>query len=134
MERPDDQPAPVAVDNDFETDSAYAESFNSYTTSLASSALDYRYELGRRYHSYRSGRHFLPNDEQEQDRMDLTHAEMMLLLDNNLFLAPIKTPQRVIDLGTGTGIWAIDFADIAPEAQVIGNDLSPIQPGHVRNQ
>lgn len=66
--------------------------------------------------------------------MDLTHAEMMLLLDNNLFLAPIKTPQRVIDLGTGTGIWAIDFADIAPEAQVIGNDLSPIQPGHVRNQ
>lgn len=131
MEHPVDHPTPVAVDTDFESDSAYAESFTSYTTSLSSSAFDYRYELGRRYHSYRQGRHFLPNDEQEQDRMDLTHAEMMLLLDNNLYFAPIINPQRVIDLGTGTGIWAIDFADIHSESQVIGNDLSPIQPGHV---
>lgn len=132
MEHPANDPTPVVVDNNDETDSAYAESFKSYTTSLSSSAFDYRYELGRRYHSYRQGRHFLPNDEQEQDRMDLTHAEMMLLLDNHLYFAPLISPQRVIDLGTGTGIWAIDFADVHPEAQVIGNDLSPIQPGHVR--
>ncbi|KAL1982645.1 hypothetical protein VTN96DRAFT_1015 [Rasamsonia emersonii] len=35
---------------------------------------------------------------------------------------------RVLDLGTGTGIWAIEFADQYPSAQVIGTDLSPIQP------
>ena len=121
----------VAVDAGFDTDSAYADEYASYTTSLASSALDYRYELGRRYHAYRQGRHFLPNDELEQDRMDLTHALMMLLLDNHLYFAPITEPHRVIDLGTGTGIWAIDFADAHPESQVIGNDLSPIQPHHV---
>jgi methylase of polypeptide subunit release factors len=34
----------------------------------------------------------------------------------------------VLDLGTGTGIWAIDFADQFPSAIVIGTDLSPIQP------
>jgi cyclopropane fatty-acyl-phospholipid synthase-like methyltransferase len=34
----------------------------------------------------------------------------------------------VLDLGTGTGIWAIDFADEYPSASVIGTDLSPIQP------
>jgi cyclopropane fatty-acyl-phospholipid synthase-like methyltransferase len=34
----------------------------------------------------------------------------------------------VLDLGTGTGIWAIDFADQYPSANVIGTDLSPIQP------
>jgi hypothetical protein len=29
---------------------------------------------------------------------------------------------------TGTGIWAVDFADAFPSALVIGTDLSPIQP------
>ena len=30
--------------------------------------------------------------------------------------------------GTGTGIWAIDFADAYPSASVIATDLTPIQP------
>jgi SAM-dependent methyltransferase len=34
-------------------------------------------------------------------------------------------------MGTGTGIWAIDFADEYSSAMVIGNDLSPIQPAWV---
>jgi len=34
----------------------------------------------------------------------------------------------VLDFGTGTGIWAMDFADEFPSAIVLGNDLSPIQP------
>jgi ubiquinone/menaquinone biosynthesis C-methylase UbiE len=34
----------------------------------------------------------------------------------------------VIDIGTGTGKWAIEFADLHPSAEVIGTDLSPIQP------
>lgn len=38
---------------------------------------------------------------------------------------------RVLDIGTGTGIWAIDFADENPQAEVIGTDISPIQPSWV---
>jgi hypothetical protein len=34
-------------------------------------------------------------------------------------------------MGTGTGIWAIDFAGEFPSVVVIGNDLSPIQPSWV---
>jgi trans-aconitate methyltransferase len=34
----------------------------------------------------------------------------------------------VLDFGTGTGIWAMDFADEFPMALVTGTDLSPIQP------
>jgi ubiquinone/menaquinone biosynthesis C-methylase UbiE len=31
-----------------------------------------------------------------------------LILENKLFLAPIgKNPQKVLDIGTGTGIWAM---------------------------
>ena len=34
-------------------------------------------------------------------------------------------------MGTGTGIWAIDYADEHPETHVFGVDLSPIQPASV---
>ena len=53
-----------------------------------------------------------PNDETEQDRMDLVHHLYGLLLGGKLFLAPVPDDtQRVLDLGTGTGIWAMDFAE-----------------------
>ncbi|KAF7555593.1 hypothetical protein G7Z17_g2059 [Cylindrodendrum hubeiense] len=39
--------------------------------------------------------------------------------------------KRVLDLGTGTGIWAIDFGDEHPEAEIVGIDLSPIQPSFI---
>src|SRR5271155_4740725 len=59
----------------------------------------------------------------------MLHHIWRLILNGELFRAPIsRNVQRVLDIGTGTGIWAIDFADQYPSAQVIGNDLSPIQP------
>ncbi len=64
----------------------------------------------------------------------LEHHEWLLTLENKLYVAPIpkeKKLNRVLDVGTGTGIWAIDFADEHPESEVIGNDLSPIQPSFV---
>jgi ubiquinone/menaquinone biosynthesis C-methylase UbiE len=47
--------------------------------------------------------------------MDLGHHIYSLLLGGELYRAPIgKNPQRVLDLGTGTGIWAMDFAELGP--------------------
>ncbi|OJJ42513.1 hypothetical protein ASPZODRAFT_1313209 [Penicilliopsis zonata CBS 506.65] len=114
-----------------ESDNVSLSSGGSDYTSLRSSVLDYEYENGRRYQSYRKGEYLLPNDEDEQDRMDLLHHVYSMVLDGELNLAPVKNPQRVLDIGTGTGIWAMDFADQHPSAKVIGNDLSPIQPGWV---
>lgn len=34
-----------------------------------------------------------------------------MLFRGALHRAPIDEPQRVLDIGTGTGIWAIDFAE-----------------------
>ncbi|KAJ9655216.1 hypothetical protein H2201_008853 [Coniosporium apollinis] len=73
----------------------------------------------------------IPNDEIENDRLDLQHAVFGLTIDGKLFLAPAKPIHNCLDVGTGTGIWAIDFADEHPESQVVAIDLSPIQPTNI---
>ncbi|KDN66356.1 putative methyltransferase domain-containing protein [Colletotrichum sublineola] len=80
------------------------------------------------------GKYAFPNDEREQERLDIVNHLWMLTLDGAPCLCPKNKPhsvKRVLDLGTGTGIWAMDFADLHLEATVIGVDLSPIQPGYV---
>lgn len=124
---------------DGDADSAYgSDGGSAYTGSITSSIFDYQYENGRRYHAYREGQYVLPNDVQEQERLDLQHHIWRLLLGGRLYTAPLPAPStspslRVLDLGTGTGIWAIDMADEFPSAAVAGVDLSPIQPDWVPN-
>ena len=71
----------------------------------------------------------MPNDDAEQERLSMQHRAMFLAAGGALVYAPVsERPQHILDLGTGNGIWAIDMADKYPEAQVVGVDLSPIQP------
>lgn len=125
--KPDDDPYSTD-DPAFLTDSDASTS-----QSLSSSVLNYQYENGRRYHAYREGEYIMPNDEQEQNRMDLHHHVCRLAVSGALFRAPVRlespSRSRILDLGTGTGIWAVDMADEYASADVIGIDLSPIQPG-----
>lgn len=116
-------------------DSIYTEDVESSTQSISSSILQYRLENGRTYHGYKDGKYNVPNDEQENERLDLQHALFLRTFDDNLGFAPPNNPdakvKHVLDVGTGTGIWALDFADEHPGADVIGVDLSPIQPSFV---
>ncbi|KXH44290.1 TAM domain methyltransferase [Colletotrichum simmondsii] len=65
----------------------------------------------------------------ESERLDLQHCIWLMQLEDELALCPAhRYAKRVLDIGTGTGVWAIDFADSFPAAHVIGADLSPIQP------
>ena len=66
--------------------------------------------------------------QRELDRLDLQHHVIKLLLNGELHLAPLQDPRRVLDVGTGTGLWAIEMGDRFPNAQVTGTDLSPSQP------
>ncbi|KAF6829245.1 methyltransferase domain-containing protein [Colletotrichum musicola] len=72
-----------------------------------------------------------PNDERELDRLELQHNLIMRTFDGRLGTAPPNDPGakvgRVLDVGTGTGIWAIEFGDEHPEADVLGVDLSAVQ-------
>ncbi|TLD30007.1 S-adenosyl-L-methionine-dependent methyltransferase [Venturia nashicola] len=123
----------LEVDSSTDGDSAYGESERpSSLASIASEVNRSVFENGRRYHGYGSAQYAFPNDEAELERLDMQHAMMTLLLNNRLFWSPLRPDiQRVLDIGTGTGIWAIDFADLYPSAEVIGTDLSMIQPDWV---
>ncbi|KAE8362373.1 S-adenosyl-L-methionine-dependent methyltransferase [Aspergillus caelatus] len=108
---------------------SYEAECSSYTTSLSSSVFAYKFEHGRRYHAYRDENYYLPNDDEEKGRLDLFHHILTLSCNNKLHLAPISPDvEQILDLGTGTGIWAIDMGDLYPSTEVLGNDLSPIQP------
>ncbi|WQF79128.1 Putative S-adenosyl-L-methionine-dependent methyltransferase superfamily [Colletotrichum destructivum] len=101
------------------------------TSSLASSIRDYNFENKRRYHKFKEGRYAFPNDDAEQEREDMKHAMVVTLCGGTLHSAPLENPHKILDIGTGTGIWAIDMGDEYPEAEVTGIDLSPIQPAYV---
>ncbi|TEA12364.1 Secondary metabolism regulator laeA [Colletotrichum sidae] len=70
------------------------------------------------------------SEEAEMDRLDFCHALLVKTIGDRLYLAPIQRERtrRILDIGTGTGIWAMQMADLFPEAEIIGNDLSGIQP------
>jgi len=114
-----------------DADSTLGSDLINETESLNTLVLRFEYENGRRYHSYQSGHYAFPNDEDELDRMDFEHHIFKLLINGELHLCPLKNPQHILDLGTGTGIWAIEIADKFPSASVIGTDLSPVQPAFV---
>ena len=90
-------------------DDGYAtDDYSRASTSLSSSVRDYKFENNRRYHGFREGAYHFPNDEPEQEREDMKHAMIVNLCSGRLHFAPLQHPQRILDVGTGTGIWAID--------------------------
>ncbi|KAK3314452.1 S-adenosyl-L-methionine-dependent methyltransferase [Apodospora peruviana] len=133
-------PAPgIAVDPRFhhdedDADSALGDENALSTTSINSTIFEYRNLHGRTYHNFGGGEkaeYWAPNDDTQNEQLDINHHLLSLTLGNKLYLAPLSNPKKVLDIGTGTGIWAIDFADEFPDAAVTGIDLSPIQPSWV---
>ena len=95
-------------------------------------------EYGRTYHHYKPDNYLLPNDTDEQDRLDLQHKVTVLIMNEQLCWAPLdlgpNSSGRALDIGTGTGIWPNEFAKQNPHWHVTGSDLSLIQPaGKVSN-
>ena len=129
-------PADTLIEADDDVDSALGDDLSSETTSLlptetetlSSLVTRFHFENGRRYHAFKAGQYAFPNDDEELDRMDLENEIFLMLLGGKHHHAPLQAPQQILDLGTGSGIWAIGMADLYPSASVIGIDLSPVQP------
>ena len=64
----------------------------------------------------------LPADGEEINRLDFQHYMLRFAFQGN-FAAPITKPESILDVGTGTGRWAIELAQTFPDANVIGVDV-----------
>ncbi|KAK5078662.1 hypothetical protein LTR51_000852 [Lithohypha guttulata] len=102
---------------------------DSETFSLDDTMRDFPVHFDRTYHKYKAGSYPFPNDAQEVERMNEQFCLIRAAHEGKMFMADIKEPGNILDIGTGSGIWAISVADnIFPDAQITGIDLSPIQP------
>ncbi|KAJ5584793.1 uncharacterized protein N7459_004593 [Penicillium hispanicum] len=145
----------IAVDPDVysaEVPGTYPDDWQSETTSIGSSIYRGLMENGRRYVSSHTGRNLeltiarrsyqtlsnkeslsqaddrVPSDDQMFETYEAGHLVTLVLeaeRENPLFRSPIKNPKQILDIGTGKGTWAIDVADMFPEATVRGVDLFP---------
>ncbi|CAJ2502347.1 Uu.00g097410.m01.CDS01 [Anthostomella pinea] len=99
--------------------------------SITSSVSAYREENGRTYHAYSDGSWHYPNDPWELERLDWQFVCLKRLFNDKNYFAPWtqqRPPRRILDIATGTGMWAIEVAEEFESATVIGTDLSPVQP------
>lgn len=79
---------------------------------------------GRRYVT--DAPYILPKDLGEVNRLDFQHYMLRYALHAN-FLAPITAPRDILDVGSGTGRWAIQLAQQFPNANVFSLDIEPPQ-------
>ncbi len=96
-------------------------------TSAASSPLSDRRmtSLGGRRH-LADAPYVLPKDMGEVKRLDFQHFLLRNGLQGN-YATPIGQPKSVLDVGCGTGRWAMEMATLFPNANVIGVDLVPTE-------
>ncbi|SCB65004.1 unnamed protein product [Fusarium graminearum] len=122
LEDPAVRPEDGTIEPDTDSDSSYTKSIEvTDTESLKSSIIEYKWVHGRRFHAYGDGTYWGANDDRQQEAEDLMQVT----------ISTSHIQHNILDVGCGTGIWAIDMADLHPSAEVVGVDLSPIQPNFV---
>jgi len=101
---------------------ANGEDGASSTRSLWAQDLDYRELYGRVY----CRDWFMPIDDLEQMRCSLNHQVFLNVLNGEHTLVQLDHPTHILDVGTGTGEWAIRMAEQYPACEVIGTDIAAI--------
>jgi SAM-dependent methyltransferase len=66
--------------------------------------------------------YLFPADYIEEKRLDIQQM-MVQQMTGKLYLAQLVDPIRILDVGTGSGKWALQIAKQFPEAAVLGLDL-----------
>jgi len=62
----------------------------------------------------------------------MVHEMFLMVTDGKLHRADIDlSAARILDLGTGTGLWCVDMGDQYPSAEIVGVDMTPTMKSHV---
>ncbi|KDQ21624.1 hypothetical protein BOTBODRAFT_26057 [Botryobasidium botryosum FD-172 SS1] len=77
----------------------------------------------------------LPADDEEIDRLDIQHFMLKALNNGSICYGPVDEVLKdvpgvykaILDLGCGTGVWAVEMARQYPHCDVVGVDLAPVQ-------
>src|SRR2546429_5693288 len=72
--------------------------------------------------------YLFPRHESEIDRLDVQHYALREALEGN-YVAPLRRPARILDVGCGTGQWAYDLCAEFADSRVVGLDLATAKPG-----
>ncbi|GAP85828.2 putative methyltransferase domain-containing protein [Rosellinia necatrix] len=132
FEQPHDASSSLHIEPD--SDPSKSPSYEWDSESITSSVTAYREENGRTYHAYSDGSYHFPNDPLELERLDWQYICIKRLFNGKNYFAPWseeQPPKRILDLATGTGMWAIEMAEEFESSMVVGTDLSPVQPEFV---
>ncbi len=72
--------------------------------------------------------YMLPRHHTEIGRLDIQHYALRAALRGN-YAVPLTDPRCILDIGSGTGQWAVDMSAEFPRATVVGLDVTPSK-GH----
>ncbi|KZT56686.1 S-adenosyl-L-methionine-dependent methyltransferase [Calocera cornea HHB12733] len=82
----------------------------------------------RKYHAAETP-YSLPNDEDEWERLDVQHYGIKAYFGgNNVGADWPENPRRILEIGAGSGAWAMEVAYQFPNAEVIAIDISDVKP------
>ncbi|KAI7882019.1 S-adenosyl-L-methionine-dependent methyltransferase [Lichtheimia hyalospora FSU 10163] len=105
----------------------------SFTSSTSSSK--YRYDGGRRYHGDEKVTYLLPNDYEEDDRINGQHFLVALAFGSHFdspVQAELETGTNVLDSACGPATWAMQMAKTYPNSKVYGTDISERFPESIK--
>ncbi|MCJ1403166.1 hypothetical protein MMC11_006389 [Xylographa trunciseda] len=95
------------------------------TKSISGTIFEPYIENGRQY---ANADYYMPNDDAEETRLSVVHQSFLLLLQDQLTMARIPDDiKRVLDIGTGSGDWAIAMGERYPNAEIVATDISSYQ-------
>ncbi|KAL8634072.1 hypothetical protein Q9189_000318 [Teloschistes chrysophthalmus] len=81
---------------------------------------------------YANEKYFMPCDEQEQTRLAIMYQCFTSVLNGQPSFQSIpRNAKRILEIGTGTGDWAVAVAERFPNAEITATDITCFQPTDV---